>query len=114
MGAQDGAASPAEAALQVTIGEAIAANVGHHPGIIAEAVVARLLEAYELTPREAWHRERRRNHEERIRRFSHEVYRLLEDPAGGEPVEEIAARVTRAFLVAPRAPASPWPTGGRP
>jgi len=86
------------------IGEVIAAHAGRHPGIIAEAVVERIMAAYVLTPREQQHREQRKNHRERIRRFSHEVYRILADTQTFEPGREIAARVFKSFLLARRPP----------
>ena len=100
-----GAPDPEQSALLGVIDPAISATAGRHPGIIAEAVVARILAAYDLLPRDTRHRERRRNHEERIRRFSHEVYRILSDGQTLDPGREIAARVTRAFIVTGKAPA---------
>lgn len=94
-----------ESALLRQIEPVIAAAAGRHPGIIAEAVVARLLAAYDLLPRESHHRERRRNHEERIRRFGHEVYRILATGQALDPGREIAARVTKAFIVTDKPPA---------
>jgi len=112
-GTPHSAALPEMAALLREIEQVLAANEGHHPGVIAEAVVERLLEAYTLTPREPWHRERRRNHEERVRRYAHQVFRLLEDaPSGGPAEREIAALVAKAFILQARAPAAG--TGGRP
>jgi hypothetical protein len=88
------------------IGEVIAAHADRHPGIIAEAVVERIMAAYVLTPREQQHREQRKNHQERIRRFSHEVYRILADTQTIEPGREIAARVFKSFLFTRRPPAA--------
>jgi hypothetical protein len=88
------------------IDEVIAAHAGRHPGIIAEAVVERITSAYVLTPREQQHREQRKNHQERIRRFSHEVYRILADTQTIEPGREIAARVFKSFLFTRRPPAA--------
>jgi len=92
--------------LQQLIGEVIASHAGRHPGIIAEAVVERITAAYVLTPREQQHREQRKNHQERIRRFSHEVYRILADTQTIEPGQEIAARVFKSFLLTRRPPAA--------
>jgi UDP-N-acetylglucosamine transferase subunit ALG13 len=92
--------------LQQVIGEVIASHAGRHPGIIAEAVVERITAAYILTPREQQHREQRKNHQERIRRFSHEVYRILADTQTIEPGREIAARVLKSFLLTRRPPAA--------
>jgi hypothetical protein len=91
------------------IGEVIAAHAGRHPGIIAEAVVERIMAAYVLTPREQQHREQRKNHPERIRRFSHEVYRILADAQAIDPAREIAARVLKSFLLVECPPAAPAP-----
>ena len=88
--------------LQQLIEEVIAAHAGRHPGIIADAVVERIAAAYVLTPREQQHREQRKNHQERIRRFSHEVYRILADTQTIEPGREIAARVFKSFLLTRR------------
>jgi hypothetical protein len=96
---------PGESALVREIEQAISDAAGHHPGIIAEAVVARIIAGYDLLPRETQHRERRRNHEERIRRFSHEVYRILAGAQDLDPGREIAARVSKAFLVTKKTPA---------
>ena len=95
------------------IGEVIAAHAGRHPGIIAEAVVERIMAAYVLTPREQQHREQRKNHQERIRRFSHEVYRILADAQGIDPGREIASRVLAAFLLTRRPPPSAKPQPDR-
>ena len=95
-----------ESALVQEIERVIAATAGRHPGVITEEVVAGLLAAHDLLPREAWHRERRRNHAERIRRFSHEVYRILEAGDALDPGREIAVRVAKAFIVTERSPAS--------
>ena len=91
--------------LQQVIGEVIASHAGRHPGIIAEAVVERIAATYALIPRELHHREQRKNHQERIRRFSHEVYRILADTQTIEPGREIAARVLKSFLLTRRPPA---------
>ena len=88
------------------IGEVIAAHADRHPGIIAEAVVERIMAAYILTPREQQHREQRKNHQERIRRFSHEVYRILADTQTIEPGREIAARVFKSFVLTRPSPAA--------
>ena len=92
--------------LQQVIGEVIAAHAGRHPGIIAEAVVERIAATYALIPRELHHREQRKNHQERIRRFSHEVYRILADTPGIDPGRETASRVLKSFLLTRRPPAA--------
>jgi hypothetical protein len=84
----------------------IAAHPGRHPGIIAEAIVERIAATYLMTPRELHHRELRKNHQERIRRVSHEVYRILAGPQHIDPAREIAARVLKAFLLTRRGPAT--------
>jgi len=100
-----GEACVSESALLQEIGQVLAATAGRHPGIIAEAVVARLLAIYDLCPLETKHRERRKNHEERVRRFAHEVYRILAEPGDAEPGREIASRVAKAFILTPKWPA---------
>ena len=95
-----------DAFLQRLIGEVIAAHAGRHPGIIAEAIVEQIAASFVLTPREALHREQRKNHQERIRRFSHEVYRILADAQGIDPGREIASRVLKSFLLTRRPPAA--------
>jgi hypothetical protein len=91
-----------EPSLQQVIGEVIAAYPGRHPGIIAEAIVEQIAATYVMTPREQHHLEQRKNHQERIRRFSHEVYRILADTQAIEPGREIEARVLKSFLLTPR------------
>jgi hypothetical protein len=76
----------------------IGANAAHHPGIIAEAVVADILGAFELTPREVRHRERRRNHGERVRRLVHAAFRMAEATPGFDPVPRLAGHLFKAFL----------------
>jgi hypothetical protein len=95
------------------IGSVIAAHAGRHPGIIAEAVVEQVAATYLMTPREVHHRELRKNHQERIRRVSHEVYRILAGPQDIDPAREIAARVLKAFQLTRRdAAASARPADG--
>lgn len=89
--------------LSRLVEELLARNASRHPGIITEAVVDAITARYELLPRESWHRERRRNHPERIRRLSHSVFRILEASEGGAPVRQITAAVLKAFLITPRA-----------
>jgi len=113
MEARDGGSLDAEGPfLQQCIDEVIAAHAGRHPGIIAEAIVEQIAGAYLLTPRERQHREQRKNHQERIRRFSHEVYRILADMQSIEPGREIAARVFKSFLLTRRPPAATPRTDG--
>ena len=90
--------------LQQLVGEVIAAHPDRHPGIIAEAIVERIAATYAMTPREQHHREKRKNHQERIRRFSHEVYRILAVAQGIDPGREIASRVLTSFLLTRRPP----------
>jgi hypothetical protein len=92
--------------LQQLIGEVIATHTGRHPGIIAEAVVERIAATCVLTPREQHHREQRQNHQERIRRVSHEVYRILAAAQVIDPGPEIAARVFKSFILTRRLPAA--------
>lgn len=91
-----------EGSLLPDIEAVLSSHAGRHPGIIAEAVVARLTNSYALLPRETHHRERRKDHAERIRRFTHEVYRILEVAGGPDPAREIAARMAKAFVASPR------------
>jgi hypothetical protein len=99
--------------LQQLIDDVIASHAGRHPGIIAEAIVERIAATFVMTPREQYHRELRKNHLERTRRFSHEVYRILADAPDVEPGREIAARLIRSFLLTRRPQAAP-PEAGRP
>ena len=89
-------------ALLRLIESVVAANAGRHPGIIAESIVDRIAATYVLAPRERHHREQRKNHLERTRRLSHEVYRILADTQTIEPGREIAARVFKSFLLTRR------------
>ena len=93
---------PEGPALLQQIESVIASRAGRHPGIIAEAVVEQIAATYLMTPREVHHRELRKNHQERIRRVSHEVYRILAGPRDLDPAREIAARVLKAFLLTRR------------
>ena len=88
--------------LLVIVGQAAAATAGRHPGVVSEAIVAAVTAAYDLVPRERWHRERRRNHPERIRRTAHEVFRIVAGGPGGDPAPEIAGRILKAFILHPR------------
>jgi len=99
--------------LQQLIDEVIATHAGRHPGIIAEAIVERISATFVLTPRELYHRELRKNHLERTRRFSHEVYRILADAPDVEPGREIAARLIRSFQLS-RRPQAATPAASRP
>lgn len=91
----------------------IAAHAGRHPGVIAEAVVERIAATYLMMPRELHHRELRKNHRERIRRVTHQVYRALADPGEFDPAREIGERVLKAFLLTRRGggPAGPTAEG---
>lgn len=99
--------------LRHLIGEVIAGHSGRHPGIIAEAIVERIAATYVMTPRKAHHREQRKNHLERTRRFSHEVYRILADAPDIDPGREIAARLFKSFLLTRCLPAA-TPRADRP
>jgi len=88
--------------LRQLIDEVIDSHAGRHPGIIAEAIVERIAATYVMTPRETRHRELRRNHLERTRRFSHEVYRILAGAPDVEPGREITARLLKSFLLTRR------------
>jgi hypothetical protein len=92
--------------LQQLIGEVVASHAGRHPGIIAEAIVERIAATYIVTPRAAHYREQRKNHLERTRRFSHEVYRILAGAPDIDPAREIAARLFKSFLLTRRDPAA--------
>jgi hypothetical protein len=105
---------PEGPALLQQIGSVIAANDGRHPGIIAEAIVEQVAATYIMTPREQHHRELRKNHQERVRRVTHEVYRILAAPQDIDPGREIAARVLKAFLLTRRTPATAASPASRP
>ena len=82
--------------------EAVIGCRGHHPGIITEAVVDAVAEEYEILPREIHHRERRKNHRERIRRLTHEIFRIINAEEGEASVEKITAGIMKSFLITPR------------
>ena len=88
--------------LHGLIEDVVARHVGHHPGVITEAVVESIVTRFEITPREVHHRERRKNHLERIRRLSHEVFRILDSETGPAPVQRITARILKAFILVPQ------------
>lgn len=88
--------------LRELIDGVMAGLAGRHPGIVTEALVDAVMANYRLLPRETWHRERRRNHSERIRRLSHSLFRILDDAGEGAPVDVITASVLKAFIISPR------------
>jgi hypothetical protein len=75
---------------------------GRHPGIVTEAIVEAVTARFSLMPRETWHRERRRNHPERIRRLSHSLFRIIDDAGEVFPADVITASVLKAFIITPR------------
>ena len=75
---------------------------GRHPGIVTEAIVDAVTARFGLMPRETSHRERRRNHPERIRRLSHSLFRIIEDAGEEFPTDVITASVLKAFIISPR------------
>ena len=87
--------------LHGLIEDVVARHAGRHPGVITEAVVEAIITRFEITPREAHHRERRKNHPERIRRLSHEVFRILDSESGPAPVHRITAGILKAFILVP-------------
>jgi hypothetical protein len=93
---------PGWASLCSLVADVVAPLAGRHPGIVTEAVVDAIVRNFTLLPRETWHRERRRNHEERIRRLSHSIFRIIEDAGREFPVEVITSSVLKAFIVGPR------------
>jgi hypothetical protein len=84
------------------VADVVSPLAGSHPGIVTEAIVDAIVRDYTLLPRETWHRERRRNHGERIRRLSHAIFRIIEDAGREFPVELITSSVLKAFIVGPR------------
>ena len=88
--------------LSRLVEDVLTRNASRHPGIITEAVVDMVTGRYSLLPRETAHKERRKNHPERIRRLSHSVFKILEASEGKAPVNQITAAILKAFLLAPR------------
>lgn len=87
--------------LHGLIEDVVARHIGRHPGVITEAVVESIVTRFEITPREVHHRERRKDHPERIRRLSHEVFRILGSESGPAPVQRITAGILKAFILVP-------------
>jgi hypothetical protein len=88
--------------LYELIRDTVAGDSASHPGIITEAIVDAVSGRYEIRPRELHHRERRWNHQERIRRLSHAVFRILDAREVPVPTEKITAGVLKAFVLVPR------------
>ena len=88
--------------LHGVLEDVVARHAGRHPGVITEAIVDAITARFEITPRQVHYRERRKNHPERIRRLSHEVFRILDTESGEAPVRRIAAGVLKAFILVPR------------
>lgn len=89
-------------ALYRLIERITAEKASRHPGIITEAIVDAVTGRYDIDTRETWHRERRRNHPERIRRLSNTVFRLLEVRRGAASIRKITAGILKAFIVSQR------------
>ena len=87
--------------LHGLIADVLARHAGRQPGAITESVVEAIVTRFEITPREVHHRERRKNHPERIRRLSHEVFRILDADSGSAPVHRIATGILNAFILVP-------------
>ena len=88
--------------LYELIREAVARDSARHPGIITEAIVDAVMHHYDISTRDLHHQERRWNHQERIRRLSHAVFRILDAREVPVPTGKIAAGVLKAFILVPR------------
>jgi hypothetical protein len=88
-------------ALYELIREIVARDCTRHPGIITEAIVDAIIGRYEIEPRESHHRERRWDHQVRIRRHTHAVCRIRDAREGPGPPEKNTAGVLKAFLLVP-------------
>ena len=77
----------------------VARDSARHPGIIAEEIVDAVRDHYDIGAREVQHRERRSNHQERIRRLSHAVFRMFDARKVSVPTEKITAGVMKAFVL---------------
>jgi hypothetical protein len=88
--------------LYELIREIVAGASTMHPGIITEAIVDAVRDHYDISARELHHQERRWNHQERIRRLSHAVFRILDAREVPVPTGKITAGVLKAFVLVPR------------
>ena len=77
----------------------VARDSDKHPGIIAEEIVDAVRGRYDICAREVQHRERRSNHQERIRRLSHAVFRVLDAREVSVPTAKITAGVMKACVL---------------
>jgi hypothetical protein len=91
--------TPEWGGLVTLVAKVTASLAGRHPGVVTEAIVEAITDRYHLLPRETWHRERRRNHPERIRRLSHSIFRIIEDGGDKFPADLISASVLKAFII---------------
>lgn len=85
-----------------------------HPGIITEAIVDKITGLYELKPHSTDYPEKRKNHQERIRRFTHDVFRALDAGEEQSVMEEITALVIRNFILTPKQQAASDSESGSP
>jgi hypothetical protein len=90
---------PEWSVLYELIRGAVSRDSARHPGIIAEEIVDAVRDRYDISAREVRHRERRTNHQERIRRLSHAVFRILDPREVTAPTEKITAGVMKAFVL---------------
>jgi hypothetical protein len=90
---------PEWSVLYELIRGAVARDSVRHPGIIAEEIVDAVRDRYDISAREIQHRERRSNHQERIRRLSHSVFRKIDAREITVPTEKITAGVMKAFVL---------------
>ena len=91
--------NPEWSVLYDLIRGAVARDSARHPGIIAEEIVDAVRDRYDISAREVRHRERRTNHQGRIRRLSHSVFRILDPREVTVPTEKLTAGVMKAFLL---------------
>jgi hypothetical protein len=75
-------------------------NRSRHPGIITERIIESLMDRYWFRARETHFPERRKNHPERIRRLSHQVFKALEIEDERGVAERIADLTMEALVPA--------------
>lgn len=75
---------------------------GKHPGIITEVIIDSITSHYDLSPHETAYEERRKNHPERIRRLTHNVFRALAEEDRENAIDKIAQLVLKNFRLSRR------------
>lgn len=87
--------------LCALIGRTIFEHRSKHPGTITEEIISDLMILYKFHPRETRYSERRRNHSERIRRLTHQVFKIIDTSEESVLVEKIATLVLSNFFLIP-------------